>query len=254
MWARRRGILAAALGRRPGLRPAMARTRTSRRRRAPTHPFMPRARLPTCSFAAPRSRRSAASSRAARGRRHRLQLGLQLRVDARGATAAVVEHRYRDSCGRCSASGEVTPPARVARTRYDASSRSGAAARRNRATGPRRAASRSPIPRRAAASPERIGETRSAAESNLQSGSIAGRIGSDSRVDAVLGVEELIGFALSNRPRPGGAGSGARRVIVADRFPGPGPTYPPRRTPGRVRGPVRIEADAAPIGRPATPA
>jgi GT2 family glycosyltransferase len=44
-------------------------------------------------------------------------------------------------------------------------------------------------------------------------------------LDAVLGVEELAGFALSNRPR-GGRGSGAARVVlVADRFPAKGDPF-----------------------------
>ncbi len=40
-------------------------------------------------------------------------------------------------------------------------------------------------------------------------------------LDAVLGVEELAGFALSNRPRRD-ARAAARVVLVADRFPAPG--------------------------------
>ncbi len=42
-------------------------------------------------------------------------------------------------------------------------------------------------------------------------------------LDAVLGVEELAGFALSNRPRPGARDAPAPRVVlVADRFPSRG--------------------------------
>jgi hypothetical protein len=41
-------------------------------------------------------------------------------------------------------------------------------------------------------------------------------------LDALLGVEELAGFALSNRPRRSDAPGPAAVVLVADRFPAPG--------------------------------
>jgi hypothetical protein len=63
-------------------------------------------------------------------------------------------------------------------------------------------------------------------------------------LDAVLGVEELIGFALSNRPASANPSNlSARRVLVADRFPDPAAHVSAPGDPADV-GPVRIEAGA----------
>ena len=73
-------------------------------------------------------------------------------------------------------------------------------------------------------------------------------------LDAVLGVEELAGFTLSNRPRgarrAGGADDGgARVVLVADRFPASGD--PLADYAGTLTG-ARVEAAARPEALDAT--
>jgi len=69
-------------------------------------------------------------------------------------------------------------------------------------------------------------------------------------LDALLGIEELAGFALSNRPRsdPAGPGAGARPeaarvVLVAERFPARGD---PRADFARTLAGARVEAAARP--------
>jgi len=65
-------------------------------------------------------------------------------------------------------------------------------------------------------------------------------------LDALLGVEELAGFALSNRPRQGAArppGGGVQVVLVSDRFPERGD---PRADYARRLGAARVEAASRP--------
>ena len=62
-------------------------------------------------------------------------------------------------------------------------------------------------------------------------------------LDAVLGVEELAGFALSNRPRRRPARGAARVVLVADRFPARGD---PLADFARTLAGARVEAAARP--------
>jgi GT2 family glycosyltransferase len=62
-------------------------------------------------------------------------------------------------------------------------------------------------------------------------------------VDALLGVEELAGFALSNRPPRRGSRRDARVVLVADRFPARGD---PLGDFARTLTAARIEAAARP--------
>jgi hypothetical protein len=63
-------------------------------------------------------------------------------------------------------------------------------------------------------------------------------------LDALLGVEELAGFALSNRPRrPPGPRSAARVVLVAERFPTRGD---PLSDFARTLSGARVEAAARP--------
>jgi Glycosyl transferase family group 2 len=65
-------------------------------------------------------------------------------------------------------------------------------------------------------------------------------------LDAMLGMDELAGFALSNRPVKSAPGRPARVVLVADRFPARGD---PLVDFARTLGGVRVEASA----RPAAP-
>lgn len=65
-------------------------------------------------------------------------------------------------------------------------------------------------------------------------------------LDALLGVEELAGFALSNRPRDGAdqpSGGGVQVVLVSDRFPERGD---PLADYARSLGAARVEAAARP--------
>lgn len=73
-------------------------------------------------------------------------------------------------------------------------------------------------------------------------------------LDAVLGVEELAGFTLSNRPRRAGPAPGAevRVVLVADRFPArddPLTDFALSLAGGRVEAGVRPEALAWQVAR-----
>jgi GT2 family glycosyltransferase len=73
-------------------------------------------------------------------------------------------------------------------------------------------------------------------------------------LDVVLAVEELFGFALSNRPPGDRSGApGARRVLVADRFPDREPDASAAGDPADV-GQVRIEAGARAERAAPTPA
>jgi hypothetical protein len=129
-----------------------------------------------------------------------------------GRPDAVVEHRYRESLRalrrqwRGYAAGrawlrrryrDFTPQPAVARA-------AGRVLRRRAGGGER------PLP--AAQRPD--GASTSAAVSPRTRATYAA-------LDAVLGVEELAGFALSNRPRSGSRPP-AQVVLVADRFPAPG--------------------------------
>ena len=118
-------------------------------------------------------------------------------------------------CARCAASGAGTPPGGPgwagAMTASSPSRRSSAPPagllRRRPAAGP------------ATGSPAAL---RAGAVSGRGSRRAAGRLerGRFLALDALLGVEELAGFALSNRPRRDGAPAApARVVLVADRFP-----------------------------------
>jgi hypothetical protein len=73
-------------------------------------------------------------------------------------------------------------------------------------------------------------------------------------LDALLGVDELIGFALSNRPPSTDPGDlSARRVIVADRLPDTEADVSAAGDPADV-GPVRIETGARAERASPTPA
>ena len=77
-------------------------------------------------------------------------------------------------------------------------------------------------------------------------------------LDALLAVEELAGFALSNRPARSPARAAAEVVLVADRFPVRGdPLVESRaleRRPGRGRGPARVlDVEARPRARDRLP-
>jgi Glycosyl transferase family group 2 len=70
-------------------------------------------------------------------------------------------------------------------------------------------------------------------------------------LDAVLGLEELAGLALSNRPRRSGAVP-TQVVLVADRFPGRGDPlvdFAVTLTGARVEASARPEAVAPPVAR-----
>ncbi len=127
---------------------------------------------------------------------------LELRVDA------YVWHRYRTSLGdlRRQWRGYAAGRAWLAR-RYEGFEPEpgiARAARRVRRGGRRSRRSA----RRAASGPERT--------SRLDRGAFVA-------LDALLSVEELTGFALSNRPRDRDAGAGDHEVVlVADRFPARG--------------------------------
>jgi GT2 family glycosyltransferase len=122
---------------------------------------------------------------------------------------AAVEHRYRASLAalRRQWRGYAAGRAWLGR-RYDeftpepALRRAGGRVVR-KLGGPRR---RVPAPQRRAAAPDR---------SPLERGRFLA-------VDALLGVEELAGFALSNRPADRAGRRDARVVLVADRFPARG--------------------------------
>ncbi|MGI9185319.1 MAG: glycosyltransferase family 2 protein [Solirubrobacteraceae bacterium] len=62
-------------------------------------------------------------------------------------------------------------------------------------------------------------------------------------LDALLGFEELAGFALSNRPRSAGSGAAAEVVLVVDRFPSRGD---PLADYARTLCGARVEAAARP--------
>jgi GT2 family glycosyltransferase len=73
-------------------------------------------------------------------------------------------------------------------------------------------------------------------------------------LDVILGVDELIGFALSNRPPAANAGDlSPRRVLVADRFPDADADVLAAGDPADP-GPVRIEAAARADRTAPTPA
>ena len=65
-------------------------------------------------------------------------------------------------------------------------------------------------------------------------------------LDGVLGLEELLGLTLANRPRGAGRRPIADTVVVAERFPVAG------TEPAQAVGVVRVEAGARPAGPAAT--
>jgi hypothetical protein len=149
-----------------------------------------------------------------------------------GRPSAAVEHQYRDSLRalRRQWRGYAAGRAWLGR-RYDGFAPQPAllrAASTSIGRAARRASDGADEPPRPADEPPRPGDKPAADRLRFAA------------LDAVLGVEELIGFALSNRPptpRPGE--QEARRVLVADRFP-------VADTPASVSdadvGPARIEA------------
>jgi Glycosyl transferase family group 2 len=139
-----------------------------------------------------------------------------------GRPSAAVEHHYRDSLRalRRQWRGYAAGRAWLGR-RYDGFAPQPALLRVGSPTRMRAPASQPPR-----VTPSRSDRTRFAA------------------LDVVLGVEELFGFALSNRPPGGRSGApGARRVLVADRFPDADTRAAAAADPGDMRArPVRIEA------------
>jgi Glycosyl transferase family group 2 len=162
-----------------------------------------------------------------------------------GRPCAAVEHRYRESLSdlRRQWRGYAAGRAWLGR-RYDGFAPQPALWRVAGNT-VRRAGSRAPDPPGSPPLPprhERQGDNDRQVKANSQPTSVAAH----DRVlfpalDAILGVEELIGFTLSNRPAapPPGDVWPAQGVVVADRFPA-------ERTDAAVGlahpGPVRIEA------------
>jgi GT2 family glycosyltransferase len=133
-----------------------------------------------------------------------------------GRRGAAVEHRYRTSLRalRRQWRGYAAGRAWLGR-RYDGFAPQPALARASSRVLRRRSGPASAPP-----PPARSGTAGSASPS---SGPAAvGRLdrGRFLALDALLGVEELAGFAMSNRPR-GEAREPARVVLVADRFPAP---------------------------------
>jgi hypothetical protein len=193
--------------------------------------------------------------------------------------AAAVEHQYRDSLGglrrqwRGYAAGRAwlgrrydgfAPQPAVLRAasalaRRAASGSSAAAVARWRPAEPRACDPAAAPPRSAgsgacdpAAPPPcppgvRLGDHHRQVKAISQAGSVPGRDRFQFAVlDAILGVEELVGFALSNRPPGTHPGEpGARCVLVATRFPD-GETDASARADAAhaCAGPVRIEAAA----------
>ena len=159
-----------------------------------------------------------------------------------GRPAAAVEHRYRDTVRalRRQWRGYAAGRAWLGR-RYD-----GLPARARAAPG-----------RRARAPTPRPGEHRSAAAGARTAApdaapwvapSAAGYLA----LDAVLGVEELAGFALSNHPRRSPAPAPTLVVLVADRFPARGDPlvdFAVTLAGARVEASARPDAVAQPAAR-----
>jgi hypothetical protein len=100
-------------------------------------------------------------------------------------------------------------------------------------------------------------------EASTQSAAVAAVVPASGRLDrggflvldAVLGLEELAGFALSNRPRPATRARPARVVLVADRFPARGDPladFALTLAGARVEAAARPEAMAQPAARALT--
>ncbi len=103
-----------------------------------------------------------------------------------------------------------------------------------------------PAPRRALARGLRRGRPERAAPGRQEGNARASRVHriQHTALDAMLGVDELAGFAMSNRPRSGRAArSAASVVLVADRFPARGD--PLADYASTLRG-ARVEARARP--------
>ena len=195
----------------------------------------------TCSSAAPRSSRSAASTRASARPRTPTSAGACSRPAGGSSCAARrgVEHRYRATLGelRRQWRGYAAGRAWLAR-RYEGFEPEPAVRARRRARGARVCATRRRR-RRALAGAE-----------PTPGGSSAGRY---LALDALLAVEELAGFALSNRPRARRrAPAPAQVVLVADRFPARGDplvefarTLERRPGRGRARGPTPLDVEVA---------
>jgi GT2 family glycosyltransferase len=139
-----------------------------------------------------------------------------------GRPSAVVAHRYRDSVPdlRRQWRGYAAGRAWLAR-RYDGFEPQPALLRLGRTPPQRGSTSQPPRPTRSRADRARF-----------------------VTLDLVLGVEELFGFAVSNRPPvPPPRPRAARRVLVADRFPDAATdASATARAAGACAGPVRIEA------------
>ncbi|HTU98024.1 MAG TPA: glycosyltransferase family 2 protein [Solirubrobacteraceae bacterium] len=127
-----------------------------------------------------------------------------------GRSDAVVEHRYRTTVRalRRQWRGYAAGRAWLGR-RYDGFSPEPALVRAGRR-----------VVRRGSARPVAASGTAPSSGTGPSSSTAPGRLdrGRFLALDALLGVEELAGFALSNRPRRA-AGAPARVVLVADRFP-----------------------------------
>lgn len=146
-----------------------------------------------------------------------------------GRPEAVVEHRYRDSVGalRRQWRGYAAGRAWLGR-RYDGFVPQPALLRSSRSRPSRVAASRPPRPTRSGADRARF-----------------------AALDAILGVEELFGFVLSNRPPSARAGQPpARSVVVADRFPDAADRSAGDASPGRLRVEAAGRAERAALPPP----
>jgi hypothetical protein len=160
------------------------------------------------------------------------------RLDLR--PGAFVRHRYRTSLGelRRQWRGYAAGRAWLAR-RYEGFEPEPGLARAIRRL-PRRARGRPAAPSRT--------EARSRTEAGGAQAAGAGRLerGTYAALDALLSVEELAGFALSNRPAHRGDPAGVDVVLIAERFPAQGD---PLVELARTLEHVRVEA----LRRPDTP-
>jgi GT2 family glycosyltransferase len=148
---------------------------------------------------------------------------------------AAVEHRYRDSIAELRRQWRSYAAGRAwLGRRYDGFRPQPAllrAARRTVASA--RGASRSPTP------PVQSLPTTTPTAAPLPTRAVFAAL------DALLGIEELIGFTQGNRPLgspPGSASDSAHRVLVVDRFPAPDVTADPGALVEAAARPERTEA------------
>ena len=163
-----------------------------------------------------------------------------------GCPVAAVEHRYRDSVGALRRQWRAYAAGRVwLGRRYDGFEPQPAllrAARRALGRAANGACDPATAPTRPCEEPLGDNDRQVKAISQPPFAAAGDRV-RFAALDAVLGVDELIGFALSNRPPAARSGEQrARRVLVVDRFPDAETDTTPAAAAAGDTGPVRIEA------------